>query len=98
MSRRKPATQYEYVAVDIECRSGHRVGLAMKILAGPHAGEFATGRGIRFEESPEPTETSGRLRGKCEQCSADVQVRWGRVLDLLERNEQQGRHTDTLRP
>lgn len=100
MSRRRPLGKvgYEYAAVDIECPRGHRVGHAMKVLGGPHAGKYSTSRHLRFEESPDVTEVSGRLRGACRECGADVIVRWSTVRDRIEANIEAGRHTDTLRP
>ncbi|MFX4287572.1 hypothetical protein ACQBJO_12950 [Janibacter sp. G349] len=97
MSRRQPASQYEFAAVDIECPHGHLVGKALKSLAGPHAGQYGTSRGVRFEESPDADDDSGRVRGDCPQCGADVILRWSKVRDRIEANLKVGRHTDKMR-
>ena len=99
MSRRRNDVDYEFVAVDIECPKGHRVGLVIKhIGAHPRAGTYDTGRGVRFEDMLTPTDDSGKVRGVCPECGADVQLRWDRVRALLDRNHSEGRHTDALRP
>lgn len=99
MSRRRQDIEYEYVAVDIECSQGHRVGLVDKAIgSSPRAGKYTTRGGVNFEDVPTPSADSGRVRGVCDECGADVQVRWDRVRDLLDRNTGRGRHTDSIRP
>lgn len=97
MSRRRENVQYEHVALDVICPAGHRVGLVIKeIPPSPFAGTYSTGRGVRFEEWPEPTHDSGRVRGTCEACRADVQVSWRRAKAELDAHEALGRNTGEL--
>lgn len=100
MSRRRPKdqVQYEYAAVDIECPRGHLLGHALKFLGGPRTGAYGTSKNLRFEESPQVEAESGRLRGTCPDCGADVIVRWSTVRALIESNIEEGRHTDRMRP
>lgn len=100
MSRRRKGVHFLYVAVDIECPSGHRLGVVVKnieIDGSPSARTYMTGGGVRLRDIDAPTEDSGKVCGVCEQCGADVQLRWDRVRALLDRNHDRGRHTDTLR-
>lgn len=98
MSRRKRDVVAEYSIVDVVCPSGHRVGQVTK-LGGKHsqAGKYATIRGVRFEDNPVPSPTSGRVRGLCGECGADVQIRWDRVKVMLDELElSEGRHTGEI--
>lgn len=98
MSRRKREVVAEFAIVDVVCGLGHMVGQVTK-LSGKHsqAGKYATIRGVRFEDSPAPTAVSGRVRGRCGDCGADVQIRWDRVKDMLDLLEiTEGRHTGEI--
>jgi len=98
MSRRREAITYEHVALDVLCPADHRVGLVIKAIApSPFAGRYSTGRGVRFEEWPDPTDDSGRLRGNCRTCGADVQVSWSRAKAELDAHENAGKHTGEIR-
>ena len=99
MSRRRQGVEFEYIAVDIECPRGHRVGVALRFAGQhPHAGTYATAGGVRFEDVPDPTHETGRVRGLCGECGADVQAAWGRVRQVIDELEAAGRHTGTHRP
>ena len=99
MSRRSTDTDYLFVGVDIECPKGHRVGEVFKFTGQhPRAGRYTVGQGVQFEDAPIPTETSGRIRGSCTKCGADVEARGDRLRDLLDANEARGRNTGKFRP
>lgn len=99
MSRRAPSVDYLFTSVDIMCPNKHRVGTATKIIGQhPRAGTYGTDGRVQFQESEDVTPFSGRLRGTCATCGADVQIRWERVRQVLDANEQAGRHTDELTP
>lgn len=97
MSRRKGDVQYEDFAIDIVCPSGHRLGTVAK--HGPQharAGTYTTYGGVDFEESPSPSPDSGRIRGTCPQCGAQMLLRWDKVRAQLDRNSEIGCYRDQL--
>ncbi|GAA1970574.1 hypothetical protein GCM10009718_02640 [Isoptericola halotolerans] len=99
MSRRRPSVDSEHVTVDIECAAcGNRVGICMLYIgASPRAGTYSTGGGVRFEDRPTPEASSGKVRGRCGKCGADVQLRWSRVKARLDGNLVARRYNDSMR-
>lgn len=98
MSRRRNDVDHENTVLDILCPRGHRVGMVVKHrLAHPRAGSYSTYRGVRHEDVPFPTDDSGKVRGTCPQCGAEVQHRWDRVRPRLDAMDESGRHTGELR-
>lgn len=72
MSRRVEHRDYAYVGVEILCESGHRVGIAIKNLMAQLPQETYILKGdIWFEEAPNPSDTSGRIRGVCTEALRD---------------------------
>lgn len=99
MSRRRRNVQIEHVILDVVCNRGHKVGAVLKLLPPhPQAGKYATARGVRFEDRPDPDVDTGRLRGRCAECGDDVQVAWARARAVLDENADQGRHTGEIAP
>ena len=109
MSRRRRLTtkyQYEHVfvrRVEVRCPvdDGHPLGLVRDDVAGPEIYP-AHDKGETVVNSPDvPFRLDGtRLRATCPSCRRrgiyqDHQIRWQRVLDLLERMRENG--PDTVR-
>lgn len=97
MSRRRPSAMHAQVVLDVVCPKGHRVGILVKLLEPhPNAGTYQVGLPLRFEDLPDPTDESGRIRGRCPDCGADVQVAWMRAKGALDEHDERGQHTGAI--
>lgn len=98
MSRRRPSVMHMQVVLDVECPKKHRVGFVTKLLdPHPDAGTYQVSLPLRFEEPPIPGDDTGRIRGTCPTCAADVQIAWSRAKSTLDDHAEHGRHTGRLR-
>jgi hypothetical protein len=89
--------QREFVTIGVECSKGHRVGLVFRSLIDDGGNPFGLGHGLTFVDPTPEDRDSGKVKGRCEVCMADVQMRWVRVRAGLERLVVEGRTSDVLR-
>lgn len=104
MARDRLNPDFLFTAVHVRCDAGHQVGTVIKNLGvHPRAGTYARSAGVTFEDVPEPTDLSGRIRGQCHECRpsekgtpVDVVIRWERVKAKLDENETAGLNSSNI--
>mgnify|MGYP003380019962 CR=1 FL=1 len=92
--RRKSATEFLNISVNLLCDRGHQVGMAWKDAAPvPEPHNFHVSR-VRWVES----DKGGMVTSTCERCGSAPQWRWARIVSQLNENEAAGRATGTMSP
>lgn len=92
--RRKAATEYLMVTIDLVCERGHHVATAWKDVPPapqPHGLHVSQ---VRWVDSA----SGGMVTSSCRRCGADPQWRWSRIMNRLQENEENGRQSDAMSP